>query len=63
MSEKQIREELNQYKIAANIMANKGRVTKLEANTNCDIISIETKDKDVIKWVKKNRPDLVQSEN
>ena len=33
MSEKQIREELNQYKIAANIMANKGRVTKLEANT------------------------------
>lgn len=36
---------------------------KLEANTNGDIISIETKDKDVIKWVKKNRPDLVQSEN
>ena len=33
MSEKQIREELNRFKIAANIMVDKGRVTKLEANT------------------------------
>ena len=33
MSEKQIREERNRFKIAANIMVDKGRVTKLEANT------------------------------
>ena len=33
MSEKQTREELNKFKQAANIMVDKGRVTKLEANT------------------------------
>ena len=33
MSEKQITEELNRFKQAANIMVDKGRVTKLEANT------------------------------
>jgi|TARA_R100000501_G_C2582133_1_gene85010 hypothetical protein len=33
---------------------------KLEANTNGDIISIETKDKDVIKWVKENLNELKQ---